>query len=128
MMLNFQLDEQHDIRRPLLKFVVKMSEVNQASQPTNGLIAQTASCLLNTSAADRSCVVESLLRYVFCRFQSDLAYDHRESMSILTALSRSLFRRKQMSEAIVHLTKLLQDDQTIGRMDPYEKKAEFSSN
>jgi tetratricopeptide (TPR) repeat protein len=120
MLINFQLDDQQDVLGPLLQYVAKMSRVNRRSQQKSHNISKIALCLLQMNRADRSCAVECLLQNVCHRFQPDLAYDQRKALTIRKVLSRSVFCRMQISEAIAYLTNILQDDQSVYCVDSYE--------
>jgi hypothetical protein len=69
--------------------------------------------------AERTCAVERLLQNVCHRFQSDLVYDQREALNYSKVLSRSIFCRMPLPEAIVYLTNLAQDE-TVHNLDSYE--------
>jgi hypothetical protein len=118
--LNFQLDDSTGIVRSLLKYIAQMAAVTPGIQNFNQSIAEIALRLLRMRAADRADASERLLANVGQRFDSDLAYDQRDVLTINKTISRSAFCRYPLAEAITQWKARLEAEKRSASTPKYD--------
>jgi tetratricopeptide (TPR) repeat protein len=118
--LNFQLDDSKGIVRNLLEYIAQMAAVAPGMQNLNQSIVHIALRLLRMSAADRADASERLLANVGQRFDSDLAYDQRDVLTINNTISRSAFCRYPLAEAIIQWKARLEAEKRSVTTPTYE--------
>lgn len=115
--INFQLGV-HQVLLDNLLF--HTAETLRAENKSSSPIALIVASLLKLDRSERLACVEQLLRQIYSCFRIELGEDHRETLSIKRVLSRSVYRRQEMGDAVTHLRNILADQQTRQTKDLYD--------
>lgn len=117
MILNFQLDKSKDILRNVLKHIAEVCEARNSTDTNSWRVGIIAKDLSLMSFSDRAAIAECLIRNVRDHYRQRQSWDAQEAKSIDKILSRSLYRRKEVGQAIAYLEDQLQNYNALGAVD-----------
>jgi tetratricopeptide (TPR) repeat protein len=117
MILNFQLDKSKDILYNVLKHAAEVCEARNNTDTNSRRVGIIAKALSLMSFSDRAAIAECLIRNVRDHYRQRQSSDAQEAKSIDKILSRSLYRRKEISQAIAYLEDKLQNYSPLGAVD-----------
>ncbi|EPS44717.1 hypothetical protein H072_1284 [Dactylellina haptotyla CBS 200.50] len=118
MLLNLQLEPQIDILEKLLRHLVALF---REYERTDDMLYHVIESLLALNKKERLEAVEQLMKNVASHFETTMGKEHAETKSIQKALTRSVYRKLPVSQAIGDLEYHLERDAVNHDMDLYEK-------
>ena len=118
MILNFQLDKSQDILYNVLKHVAEVCEACNNTNTNGWRVGLIAKDLSEMSYSNRAATADCLIRNIRDHYRQNLSLRVQEAQSIDKILLRSLYRRKEISQAVTYLEGQLQAHDALAVVNP----------